>query len=73
MTREDGTPTADVAEMDALVRRAWSPINQKYGQEQEPCLEEFLRVYGRHIWHVPMLLQPLTGERHRCRACRMKP
>ena len=29
LTREDGTPTSKVAEMNALVRRAWAPINLK--------------------------------------------
>ena len=43
LTRETGTPTADVAEMATLVWRAWAPINQKYGYEPEPCPEGFLR------------------------------
>ena len=54
--REDGSPTADVAEMGALVRQAWAPINQKCGQEPEPYPKESLRAYGRHIRCVPMQL-----------------
>ena len=73
LTREDGTPTSDVAEMDALVRRDWAPINQKYEHAPEPCPEAFLRAYGRHIRRVPMHLQPLTGEKLCRRLRRMKP
>ena len=73
LTQEDGTPTSDVAKMDALVCRAWAPINQKYQHAPEPCPEAFLRAYGRHIPRVPMHLQPLTGERLCRRLRRMKP
>ena len=73
LTREDGTPTSNVAEMDAPVRRAWAPINQKYEHTPEPCPEAFLRAYGRHIRRVPMHLWPLTGERLCRRLRRMKP
>ena len=62
LSRVDRSATAEVREMDALVREAWAPINQKYAAVPEPCLEAFLRAYGRHIRGVPMAAQPLTGN-----------
>ena len=39
LTREDGSPTADVREMDQLLQSAWAPVNRKYAERPEPCLE----------------------------------
>ena len=53
IARPDGTPRANVREMDELVRAAWGPINRKYAEGPESCPEAFLAKYG-HLHRVPM-------------------
>ena len=36
MSRNDGSFTADVREMDEIVRAAWSPIMRKYAEAAFP-------------------------------------
>ena len=45
----DGTPTANLHEMDSLLHDAWWPINRKYAEAAEPDPAQFLRRYGRHV------------------------
>ena len=42
LAREDGTLTANVGEMDALVRLAWRPIMRKYADRDEPDEDPFM-------------------------------
>ena len=46
LVRPDGTPTANLREMDSLLQDAWRPINRKYAEAAEPDPAEFLRRYG---------------------------
>ena len=69
----DGTPTANLREMDSLLQDAWRPINRKYAEAAEPDPAEFLRRYGRHVRCVPMISGPLTGRRLRRALMRMDP
>ena len=73
IARADRTATADLREMDTLVRDALAPINQKYAAALQPCSEEFLGAFGRHGRRVPMLAQPITGERPARQARKMRP
>ena len=61
LAQPDGTPTANVHEMDKLDREAWG-INRKYAKGPELCLEAFLGKYGHLLHKVPMLANRLTGE-----------
>ena len=73
LVRPDGTPTANLREMDSLLQDAWRPINCKYAAAAEPDPAEFLRRYGRHVRCVPMISGPLTGRRLRRALMRMHP
>ena len=73
LVRPDGTPTANLREMDSLLQDAWRPINCKYAEAAEPDPAEFLRRYGRHVRCVPMISGPLTGRRLRRALMRMHP
>ena len=44
LERDDGTLTANVAEMDELVRLAWGPIIRKYEDMEEPDDELFMQA-----------------------------
>ena len=61
LAREDGTLTANVGEMDALVRLAWGPILRKYAEKEEPDEDLFMARYGKHVQHTPMEVTDLTG------------
>ena len=61
IARLDGTPTANVREMDELVRAAWGPINRKYVEGPKPCPEAFLAKYGHLLHRVPILAKRLGG------------
>ena len=73
LVRPDGTPTANLREMDSLLQDAWRPINRKYAEPAEPDPAEFLRRYGRHVRCVPMFSGPRTGRRLRRALMRMHP
>ena len=73
IVRPDGTPTANVREMDELVRAAWGPINRKYAEGPEPCPETFVAKYGHVLHRVPMLAKQLTGPYLRRRLMAMRP
>ena len=73
LTRPDGTATANLAEMDALLQDAWRPINRKYALDPEPDPAAFLHRYGRHVQRVPMIALQLDGPRLRKGLSRMKP
>ena len=61
LARPDGTATADLGEMDGLLQDAWRPVNRKYADSPKPDPAEFLRRYGHHVRHVPMVASHLTG------------
>ena len=73
IARPDGTPTANVQEMDELVRAAWGPINRKYAEGPEPCPDAFVAKYGHLLYRVPMLAKQLTGPYLRRRLMAMRP
>ena len=73
IARPDGTPTANVQEMDELVRAAWGPINRKYAEGPEPFPEAFVAKYGHLLHRVPMLAKQLTGPYLRRRLMAMRP
>ena len=73
LVRPDGTPTANLREMDSLLQDAWRPINRKYAEAAEPDPAEFLRRYGRYVRCVPMISGPPTGRRLRRALMRMHP
>ena len=73
IARPDGTPTANVREMDERVRAAWGPINRKYAEGPEACPEAFVAKYGHLLHRVPMLAKQLTGPYLRRRLMAMRP
>ena len=73
IARPHGTPTANVREMDELVRAAWGPINRKYAEGPELCPEAFLAKYGHLLHRVPILAKQLTGRYLRHRLMAMRP
>ena len=73
IARPDGTPTANVREMDELVRAAWGPINRNYAEGPEPCPQAFLAKYGHLLHRVPMLAKQPTGPYLRRHLMPMRP
>ena len=73
LPQEDRTATTHIPEMDALLPRAWGPINRKYADRPQPDVDLFMEAYGHHLRCVPMLTAPLTRERLSRRARAMKP
>ena len=73
MSRDDGSLTADVGEMDETVTRAWTPIMRKCAEpgSPEPEVDPFMAKFGRHIMSVPMVVSELTGEGLRKRMMKM--
>ena len=55
LARPDGSTTANVREMDGLLREASGPINRKYAEAPEPCPEPFMAKYRHHLRRIPML------------------
>ena len=63
LRRPDGTLTGNVQEADDLLRAAWLPIFQSYGDEQPPSWELFLERFGDCITEgASMHLESLSGE-----------
>ena len=62
VARLDGSATANVREMDKLLRETWGPINRKYAGAPEPCPAVLMAKYGRHLRKVPMLASKLIRE-----------
>ena len=60
--RADLSFTADFAEMDALLRKAWNPIFALYRDIPDPSWERFAARFWRYILQVPMDLQDLTAD-----------
>ena len=60
--KSDGTYTANIAEMDSVIRAAWQPINGRYAEKPEPSVEQFMKEYRRHIRHSAMTARVLTRE-----------
>ena len=73
IARPDGSPTAEVQEMDDLIRAAWGPINRKYAEGLEPCPEAFMAQYGHLLHRVPMLAKRLSGPYLKRRLMAMRP
>ena len=61
LQREDKSFTADFAEMDDLLRKAWSPIFALYHDSPEPAWEPFAERFGRYIRRVPMVLEDIKA------------
>eukprot|EP00973_Karenia_brevis_P076254 10589747-Karenia_brevis.AAC.1 len=58
----DGRLTANLEEMDKMVRDAWLPIFQKFANREEPSWQQFRDKYDRHIKACPMEVTEITGE-----------
>ena len=58
IARPDGSPMANIWEMDELVRRAWGPINRKFADDLEPGVEAIVAKYPHHLYRVPRLADP---------------
>ena len=47
--KSEGTYTANIVEMDSVIRAAWQPLNRRYAAKPEPWVEQFMKEYRRHI------------------------
>ena len=71
--RPDGPPTANVRQMNELVRAVWGPINRKYAEAPVPCSEAIMAKYGHLLHRVPMLAKQLPRPYLRGRLMAMRP
>ena len=69
----DSSLTANVWEMDGLIRDMWGPINRMYAKAPLPCAVAFVAKYGHLLHRVPILAKPLTGDYVRRRLRAMRP
>ncbi|KAJ9456836.1 Retrovirus-related Pol polyprotein from type-1 retrotransposable element R2 [Diplonema papillatum] len=62
--REDGSVTADLHEMDEILRgeKAWGGVFQMYREVREPKWEDFVQRYGKYVKRGACEDRPLTGE-----------
>ena len=59
--------------MDALVREAWLPIFQMYGDGDVPSWDAFCERFGQHFApRAEMNLHALTGQQLRRTAMKMR-
>ncbi|KAJ9439363.1 Retrovirus-related Pol polyprotein from type-2 retrotransposable element R2DM [Diplonema papillatum] len=65
VTGADGRLTANLAEVDALVRRSWDPVLRMYAEKREPEFAPFFQEYKDFITQHPCNLNPITAERLR--------
>ncbi|KAJ9440233.1 Retrovirus-related Pol polyprotein from type-2 retrotransposable element R2DM [Diplonema papillatum] len=63
VTGADGRLTANLAEVDALVRRSWDPVLRMYAEKREPEFAPFFQEYKDFI--TQHNLNPITAERLR--------
>ena len=49
-----GELTANIQEMDEVIREAWRPINMRYADRPEPSVTAFMNKYKQHIRGTPM-------------------
>ena len=68
VARPDGSPTADIKEMDELLHAAWDPILRRYAPGSswtEPEADAFMAKYGRLVRRLrcEMTVRPLTAAR----------
>ena len=59
--KQDGEYTANIAEMDEVIRAAWRPINRRYEVSSEPSVQRFMQDYRPYICHTAMTARVLTG------------
>ena len=64
VTRPDGSLTANVEEMDAILTEAWDPILRMYNETDnpEPDFGPFMARFGDHVTKHPMELSDVTGD-----------
>ena len=67
----DGELTANIGDMDEVIRGAWCPVNLKYEHRPEPSVEAFMRHYQQHVWSIPMQARCLDGSALQRRAKKM--
>ena len=68
LARPDGTPTANVNEMDVLLHAAWDPILCRYAPQTaraEPSADLFMEKYGHLVrkMRCDMTVRPLSAKR----------
>eukprot|EP00973_Karenia_brevis_P086921 12054143-Karenia_brevis.AAC.1 len=62
LEKSDGQFTANVEEMDKLMRDAWLPVFQKFSKQPEPAWEAFTLAFGKYIKQYPMSTEEIKGE-----------
>jgi len=64
IARDDGSLTADPAEMNSLVHEAWMPVFQMYASKDRPSWEDFQARFGQHFGAKhEMYLDDLDGQK----------
>eukprot|EP00665_Eupelagonemidae_sp_cell47_P008443 gene8443-2313_t len=61
LVRDDGTVTANISEMDRILRDAWLPIFDRYANSPEPDWPPFRDRFREFIVRRPMTMKPLTA------------
>ena len=63
MRKSDGTYTADVGELDAMLRSKWDSVFACKGESKSEHIAQFMSQYDSYLYkHEPVVLQPLTGQ-----------
>ena len=66
LRREDGSLTANITEMDSILRKSWSQIFCKHSDDKPaPRVDTFMAQYEEYIPFAEMMAEPLTLERVR--------
>ena len=66
-----GELTANIQEMDEVIREAWRPVNMRYADRPEPSVTAFMNRYRQHIRGSPMEARRLDAQTLQARARKM--
>ena len=66
-----GELTANIHEMDDVIREAWRPINMRYADRPQPSVTAFMNKYKQHIRGTPMEARRLDALTLQARARKM--
>ena len=66
-----GELTANIQEMDEVIRESWRPVNMPYADRPEPSVTAFMNNYRQHIRGSPREARQLDAETLQARARKM--
>ena len=70
--RQDGTTTANINEIHAMLKATWDPVFRRYADTPEPSWGTFSDRFSKHFHHHPMNLDDITADGLRIALSKMR-